>query len=81
VIKDLYTWQDEFLLSESPEAADKTLASEAEHVWTCGVIGNAPHPLLVRNTLMNVNPTGGFWTWDTRWTYTEFPEQWFLKQS
>ena len=81
VIKDLYTWQDEFLISESPEAADNTLKSEAEHVWTCGVIGNAPHPLLVRDTLMNVSKTGGFWTWDTGWTYTEFPEQWWIKQA
>ena len=81
VIKDLYTWQDEFLLSENVDAADNTLKSEAEHVWTCGVIGNAPHPVMVRNNLMNVSKTGGYWTWDTGWTWTEFPEQWWIKQS
>jgi len=45
------------------------------------VIGNAPHPLFVRNTLMNVSKTGGYWTWDTGWTLTEFPEQWWINEA
>jgi len=81
VIKDLYTWLDEYNLSESEEAAHNTLKSMAEHVWTIGTVGNAPFPLFVRNNLMNVNETGGYWTWDSLWTYPEFPEQWWIKQS
>jgi len=81
VIKDLYTWLDEYNLTESPEPAHNTLKSQAEHVWTIGTVGNAPFPLFVRNNLMNVSEEGGYWTWDSLWTYPEFPEQWWLKQA
>jgi peptide/nickel transport system substrate-binding protein len=79
-IKDLYNWMDEYNLTDLDEPAANVLASQAEHIWTIGAIGNAPHPVLVRNTLKNVSQTGGFWTWDTGWTWTEFPEQWFFAE-
>jgi len=69
------------MLTDSPEPARKCLESEAEHVWTIGAIGNAPHPMFLRNTLKNVSTTGGYWTWDTFWSFTEYPEQWYLEQS
>ncbi len=81
VIKDLFVWLDEYNISESEEAAHNTLKSQAEHVWCINSCGNAPFPLFVRNNLMNVSETGGFWTWDSLWTYPEFPEQWWIKQS
>ena len=81
IIKDLYEWMDEYNLTDSDDPAAKVLSSQAEHVWTIGTVGNAPHPLFLRNNLRNVSETGGFWTWDSLWTYPEFPEQWFLKQS
>ncbi len=81
VIKDLYNWMDEYNLTDKLEPAANVLSSQAEHVWTIGTVGNAPHPLWCRNTLKNVSETGGFWTWDTLWTYTEFPEQWYLEQA
>jgi peptide/nickel transport system substrate-binding protein len=80
VIKDLYTWLDEYNLTDSDEPAARVLESQAEHVWTIGAIGNAPHPLLVRNNLRNVSETGGFWTWDSLWTFPEYAEQWYFEQ-
>ncbi len=80
VIKDLYTWLDEYNLTDSDEPAAKVLESQAEHIWTIGAIGNAPHPLFCRNTLKNVNETGGYWTWDSLWTFPECPEQWYFEQ-
>ena len=79
VIKDLYDWMDEYNLTDEDEPARKVLESQAEHVWTIGAIGNAPHPLFIRNNLKNVSEMGGLWTWDTLWSYPEFPEQWFFE--
>jgi peptide/nickel transport system substrate-binding protein len=79
IIKDLYTWLDDFNLTENPEDARLTLESMAEHTWAIGTCGNAPFPIFVRDYLMNVSEAGGFWTWDSLWTYPEFPEQWWLK--
>ena len=79
IIKDLYTWLDEYMFTDSDEAARKVLESQAENVWTIGTVGMAPHPLFVRNNLRNVYEAGGFWTWDSLWTFPEFPEQWFVE--
>ncbi|MFO7696209.1 MAG: ABC transporter substrate-binding protein [Anaerolineae bacterium] len=79
-IKDLFSWHDQFNLTYSAEFPEKVLSSQAEHVWTIGAIGNAPHPLFVRNNLRNVSETGGYWTWDTLWTFPEYPEQWYFEQ-
>ncbi|NLX42969.1 MAG: hypothetical protein GXY79_05760, partial [Chloroflexi bacterium] len=81
MIKDLYTWLDEYMLTDSNEPAARVLESQAEHVWTIGTVGNAPHPLWIRKTLKNVSQTGGFWTWDSLWTFTEYAEQWYLTES
>ena len=78
-IKDLYTWLDEYNLTDSDEPARKVLESQAANCWTIGTVGNAPHPLFVRNNLKNVSETGGFYTWDALWTFPEFPETWFLE--
>ncbi|MGI6368981.1 MAG: ABC transporter substrate-binding protein [Anaerolineae bacterium] len=78
VIKDLYTWLDEYNLTDSNEPAANTLKSMAEHVWAVSTVGNAPQPLIVRNYLRNVSETGGYWSWDTLWTRPELPEQWYL---
>jgi peptide/nickel transport system substrate-binding protein len=80
VIKDLYNWLDEYMLTDELEPARKVLESQAEHIWTIGSVGNAPHPLFVRNNLKNVSETGGFWTWDSLWSFPECPEQWYFEQ-
>jgi peptide/nickel transport system substrate-binding protein len=79
MIKQLFEWQEEYNITGSDEPARKVLESQAEHIWTIGTVGMAPHPLFVRNNLRNVTETGGFWTWDSLWAYPEFPEQWFFK--
>ena len=79
IIKDLYNWMDEYMLTDSDEAAAKVLDSQMENCWTIGSVGMAPHPLFLRNNLKNVSQTGGLWTWDTLWTYPEFAEQWFIE--
>jgi len=81
IIKNLYTWLDEYMLTDANEPAAKVLESQAEHIWTIGTVGNAPHPLWIRNNLKNVNETGGFWTWDSLWTFPEYSEQWYFEQS
>jgi len=78
VIQDLYDWMDEYKLSGSNEAAAKTLASQAEHIWTIGVVGNAPQPLIISNKLTNV-AGAGYWVWDSLWTWPIYPEQWSFK--
>ncbi|NLX41902.1 MAG: hypothetical protein GXY79_00295, partial [Chloroflexi bacterium] len=79
-IKDLYTWLDEYNITDDDEPARKTLESQATHVWTLGSVGNAPHPIFCRNNLKNVSETGGFWTWDSLWAFTEYSEQWYFEQ-
>ncbi|MGI6366952.1 MAG: ABC transporter substrate-binding protein [Anaerolineae bacterium] len=81
VIKDLFDWHDEYTLTDGDEPARKVLESQAEHIWTIGSVGNAPHPLFVRNNLRNVSEDRGFWTWDSLWTFPEFPEQWYVEQA
>ena len=79
VIKDLYNWMEEYNLTDKDEPAASVLQSQADHVWTIGTVGNAPHPLFVRNSLKNVSETGGYWTWDSLWSYPEHPEQWYFE--
>ncbi len=78
-IKELYDWHDEFKVTHDTEPARKLLESQAENVWTIGTVGNAPHPLFVRNNLRNITETGGFWSWDCLWSFPEYPEQWFIE--
>ncbi len=77
VIKDLYTWLDEYIQTDANEPAAKILQSQAEHIWVIGVVGNAPHPLVVNKKLTNVSPDG-YWVWDSLWTWPVYPEQWFF---
>ena len=76
VIQDLYDWTDKFLETGDTEWAGKILSSQAEHIWTIGVVGNAPHPLIFNNKLRNLTEDG-YWVWDSLWTWPIYPEQWF----
>ena len=78
-IKDLYDWMIEYLATGSDEAAANALRSQAEHVWTIGVVGNAPHPLVFNKKLHNLTEDG-YWVWDSLWTWPIYPEQWFFEQ-
>jgi peptide/nickel transport system substrate-binding protein len=77
-IKDLYEWLNNYNMYGTDEWAYKLLDSQAENVWTIGVVGDAPHPVIARNNLRNVVEEG-MWNWDDLWTYPYFPEQFFFK--
>lgn len=77
-IKDLYKWLDEYLETASNTAAANTLKSQAEHIWTIGVVGNAPQVLIFNNKLNNLSDAG-YWVWDSLWTWPMYPEQWFFE--
>ena len=78
-VRDLYDWMVQYLETGSDEPAAKILESQAEHVWTIGVVGNAPHPLIFNNKLHNLTEDG-YWVWDSLWTWPVYPEQWFYKE-
>ncbi len=77
-IKDLYTWMDKYMETDGDEWADNILKSQAEHIWTIGVVGNAPQPLVVNKTMRNFTPDG-YWVWDSLWTWPVYAEQWYYK--
>jgi peptide/nickel transport system substrate-binding protein len=78
-IKDLYDWMDKYMETDEDQWAANILASQAEHVWTIGVVGNAPQPLIINQNLTNFTEDG-YWVWDSLWTWPVYPEQWFYKQ-
>lgn len=82
-IKELRGWWEEALVSPNQERIDELnnniLASQAENLWVIGTIGNAPHPVIARNTLGNV-PEFGYWVWDLLWTAAWHPEQIFFRE-
>ena len=77
-MKRLFEWQEEYNITDSDEPARNVLAAQAEHVYTIGTVGMAPHPLFVRDSLRNVKEAG-YWTWDGLWAFPEFPETWFFE--
>ena len=77
-IKDLYDWMNEYLATGSKEPVAKALASQAEHIWTLGVVGNAPQPLIFNEKLGNTTKDG-YWVWDSLWTWPVYPEQWYFQ--
>lgn len=83
-IQNLWDWYEEVrgIVDEEEHIAmaKKILASQAENLWLIGTIGTAPHALIVSNALRNV-PEDGLWTWDTQWSMSIDPEQFFLDQS
>ena len=65
-------------LEERIAAGKQILRSQAENVWAIGVLGLAPHPVIVHERLKNV-PRHGYWGWDSRWTWPYYPETWYLE--
>ncbi len=77
-IKALYNALDDYNRTDNDESAAIVLRAQAEHIWTIGTVGQAPHPLVVRNSLRNVAEYG-YWVWDCLWCYPEYPEQWYFE--
>ncbi len=80
IIKQLYNVLDDYNRTDSNDSAAFVLRTQAEKIWNVGTVGEAPHPLWVRNTLKNV-ATNGFWVWDALWTEPFYPEQWYFEQA
>jgi len=80
IIKQLYNALDDYNRTDSNDSAAFVLRTQAEKIWNVGTVGEAPHPLWVRNTLKNV-ATNGFWVWDALWTEPFYPEQWYFEQA
>lgn len=65
-------------LEERIEMGKNILRSQAENVWSIGVLGLGPHPVVVKNSLKNV-PRDGYWGWDSWWAWPYHPETWYLE--
>ncbi len=82
-IKELRGWYDEMVMEPDEdrrlELGDKILRSQAENLWVIGTVGRAPYPLIVSKDMGNV-PDWGLWCWDTLWSCTRGPEQFFFRQ-
>lgn len=59
------------------ELGRKIMRSQAENLWSIGIIGMTPKPLVISDKLQNV-PVRGYWGWDTRLNYPYHPETYFL---
>ncbi|HOL54775.1 MAG TPA: ABC transporter substrate-binding protein [bacterium] len=55
------------------------LKSNAENLWTIGIAGLAPQPIIAKNYLRNI-PEKGLWGYDNLRTYPYFPSQIFIKK-
>ncbi|MFW5980492.1 MAG: ABC transporter substrate-binding protein [Halanaerobiaceae bacterium] len=82
-IKQLNEWSDQVRYSPDEEtrdkAAEKLLESHAENLWTIGLVGMAPHPVIVDNSLKNV-PDQGLWGWSVRYMRPMYPVQFYLDE-
>jgi len=82
-IIQLQTWWHELARSTDPNRVTalgkKILRSSAENLWTIGMIGLAPQPVIVSNRLKNVT-LQGYWGWDNRWTMPYHPATWYLEK-
>jgi peptide/nickel transport system substrate-binding protein len=65
-------------MEERIEMGKRILRSQAENVWSIGVLGLGPHPIVVKDELKNV-PRHGYWGWDSRWSWPYYPETWYLE--
>ena len=83
IMKELVHYADEMRMTTQPayrlEMGKKLLASAAENLWVIGIIGLAPHPVVVSKRLKNVLPNG-FWGWDNRRTLAYHPATWYFDE-
>jgi len=81
-VKQLTQWWE--VLRRTPdlekriEMGKRILRSQAENIWSIGVLGLGPHPVVVKNDLKNV-PHHGYWGWDSWWSWPYYPETWYLQ--
>jgi len=71
-------WFEDFKSTLDPALIGKILQSQADNLWSIGTVCDAPQPVIVRDTLMNV-PEDGVWAYDSMWTAPQYPMTWFFK--
>ncbi len=80
-VKQLRTWWEEIMVTPNEEhrkeLAHNILAAQAENLWVVGTVGRAPFPIIANKHLRNI-PESGIWCWDSLWTMSRDPEQWFF---
>ena len=65
---------------EEIRLAKEILASQAEHLWVIGTVGNVPAPMPRSNKLRNFPERGGH-DWSIgAWTGPQHPSQFYLVQ-
>lgn len=81
-VKQLISWWEALRrthdLDERVRLGKLILQSQADNVWSIGVLGLGPHPIVVHDRLKNV-PRHGYWGWDSRWSWPYYPETWYLE--
>jgi len=81
-VKDVRNWYEQMITEPDEqkriELGKKILQSQAENLWVIGTVGKAPYPLVADSDLMNV-PSDGLWCWDTLWSMSHDPCQFFFE--
>ncbi|MFW6007054.1 MAG: ABC transporter substrate-binding protein [Halanaerobiales bacterium] len=60
------------------EIGQKLIKSQSENLWSIGIVGSIPHPVVVSNNLQNV-PEQGYWIEELNYMKPKYPEQFYLK--
>ena len=60
------------------ELGKKILNEQAENLWCIGTVGKVPYPIIINENLGNF-PEDGIGVWDTVWTMSRDPEQFFFE--
>ncbi len=80
--RQLIDWWDEMRRSADEshriELGKRILRSQAENIWSIGIIGLAPQPIVISKRLHNVCERG-YWGWDNMWLRPYHTETWFLE--
>ena len=58
-------------------AGKEILQIHADNVWTIGLVGQGPQPLVLSARMRGV-PEQGIWGWDNRWTLAYHPATWYM---
>ncbi len=81
-VKELRGWWEEMLVEPDRERrielGQKILDMRAEHLWSIGTVGQAPWIVIAEANLRNI-PEDALWAWDTLWSTTVDPEQFYFE--
>lgn len=61
------------------ELSEIILETQAEKLWTIGTVGKTPWAIVASENLSNL-PEDVLWCWDTLWTISRDPEQFYFEE-